>query len=48
MVWADTATKIYHTAGDPLYGTTKTGKWLTREEAVKEGYRAVEPPAAKK
>lgn len=48
MVWADTATKIYHTAGDPLYGTTKTGKWLTREEAAKEGYRAVEPPAAKK
>jgi hypothetical protein len=48
MVWADTAAKIYHTAGDPLYGTTKTGKWLTREEAVKEGYRAVEPPAVKK
>jgi hypothetical protein len=47
MVWADSTTKIYHTAGDALYGTTTTGKWLTREEAVKEGYHPVEPPAIK-
>ena len=47
MVWADTATKIYHKEGDPSYGTTKSGKWLTEEEAVKEGYRAAKPKAAK-
>jgi hypothetical protein len=47
MVWADTATKIYHKEGDPSYGKTKTGKWLTEEEAVKEGYRAAKPNVAK-
>jgi hypothetical protein len=47
MVWANTATKIYHKEGDPSYGNTKTGKWLTEEEAVKEGYRAAKPNAAK-
>jgi len=47
MVWADTATKIYHKEGDPSYGKTRTGKWLTEEEAVKEGYRAAKPNAAK-
>jgi hypothetical protein len=40
MVWANTATKVYHKEGDPSYGKTKTGKWLTEEEAVKQGYRA--------
>jgi hypothetical protein len=47
MVWADTATKIYHKEGDPSFGKTRTGKWLTEEEAVKEGYRAAKPNAAK-
>jgi hypothetical protein len=47
MVWADTATKIYHKEGDPSYGKTRTGKWLTEEEAVKEGYRAAKSNAAK-
>jgi hypothetical protein len=47
MVWADTATKIYHREGHPSYGKTRSGKWLTEEEAVKEGYRAAKPNAAK-
>jgi hypothetical protein len=47
MVWVNTATKIYHKEGDPSYGTTKKGKWLTEEEAVKQGYRAAKPAAAK-
>ncbi|MBE3123607.1 MAG: helix-hairpin-helix domain-containing protein [Planctomycetes bacterium] len=47
MVWADTATKIYHKEGDPSYGKTKKGKWLTEEQAVKEGYRAAKPIALK-
>jgi hypothetical protein len=43
MVWVDTATKVYHTEGDPLCGATKKGKWLTEQEAVKRGYRAANP-----
>ena len=45
MVWANTATKVYHKADDPSYGTTKKGKWLTQEEAVKQGYRPAKPDA---
>ena len=47
MVWANPATKIYHKEGDPSYGTTKKGKWLTEEEAVKQGYRPAKPNSAK-
>jgi hypothetical protein len=43
MVWVDTNTKIYHKVGDPSYGTTTKGKWLTEKEALKRGYRAVLP-----
>jgi hypothetical protein len=41
MVWADTPTKVYFKDGDPSYGTTKKGKWLTEKEAVKRGYHTV-------
>jgi hypothetical protein len=44
---SNTATKIYHKEGDPSFGKNRTGKWLTEEEAVKEGYRAAKPNAAK-
>ena len=43
MVWVDSATKVYHKEGDPSYGTTKKGKWLTEEKAIKSGYRAAKP-----
>lgn len=46
MVWVDTNTKIYHKVGDPSYGTTKKGKWLTEKDALKHGYRAVLPTMA--
>ena len=46
MVWANSTTKVYHKEGDPLYGKTRTGKWLTAEEAVKEGYLPAKPKAA--
>ncbi len=47
MVWVDTTTKVYHKEGDPSYGTTKKGKWLTEEQALKSGYRAAPPKAVK-
>jgi hypothetical protein len=47
MVWANTATKIYYKEGDSLYGNTKSGKWLTEEEAVKRGYRETKRDAAR-
>lgn len=40
MVWVNTATKVYHREGDPYYGKTKHGKYMTESEAVQAGYRA--------
>jgi hypothetical protein len=40
MVWVNTATKIYHREGDPWYGKTKHGKYMTEADAIKAGYRA--------
>jgi len=40
MVWVNTDSGIYHKEGSRWYGKTKTGKWMTEEEAVKEGHRA--------
>jgi hypothetical protein len=46
MVWVDTNTNVYHKVGDPSYGTTTKGKWLTEKDAIKRGYRAVLPTVA--
>jgi len=38
MVWVNTATKVYHVEGDPYYGKTKNGEWMTEEDAIKKGF----------
>jgi Helix-hairpin-helix motif len=40
MVWVNTETKVYHREGDPWYGKTKHGKYMTESEAIQAGYRA--------
>ena len=38
-VWVNLESKIYHRAGDRWYGKTKSGKYMTEDEANKAGYR---------
>jgi competence protein ComEA len=40
MVWVNTASKAYHFEGSRWYGKTKVGKFMTEEEAKKDGYHA--------
>jgi DNA uptake protein ComE-like DNA-binding protein len=40
MVWVNTQTKVFHKEGSRWYGKTKEGKWMTEEEAIKDGSRA--------
>jgi DNA uptake protein ComE-like DNA-binding protein len=40
MVWVNTATKVFHREGDPWYGRTKEGKFMTEADAIQAGYRA--------
>jgi hypothetical protein len=43
MVWANPETKIFHSPGDPWYGRTKNGQWMTQADAVKAGYQPAKP-----
>jgi competence protein ComEA len=38
LVWANLNSKVYHVSGDHYYGNTKHGKFLTEDDAKKEGY----------
>jgi len=40
MVWVNTTTHVYHKEGSEWYGKTKHGKYLSEQDAIKEGDHA--------
>jgi hypothetical protein len=48
MVWVNLKTKVYHVEGDPYYGKTKKGEWMTEEDAIKKGFRKSKQQEKKK
>jgi ribosomal protein S17 len=40
MVWVNTETHVYHKEASRWYGKTKKGKYVSEEEAIKEGDHA--------
>jgi hypothetical protein len=40
QVWVNTETHVYHKEGSKWYGRTKHGKYLSEQDAIKEGDHA--------
>ena len=40
MVWVNTTTKFYHRDASTHYGATKHGKFMTKDEAERAGFKA--------
>jgi hypothetical protein len=39
QVWVNTETGVYHREGSRFYGTTRTGKYMTEQDAIQAGYK---------
>ena len=39
MVWVNLESKVFHRQGDPWYGKTKKGQFMTEQAALAAGYR---------
>jgi DNA uptake protein ComE-like DNA-binding protein len=39
MVWVNPETKVFHRQGDPWYGKTERGQYVTESDALKAGFR---------
>jgi hypothetical protein len=40
QVWVNSSTHVYHKEGSRLYGKTKHGKYMSEQDAIKEGDHA--------
>lgn len=47
LVWVNLNTKVYHKEGQ-YYGNTKSGKFMTEDDAKKAGYKMAQEPGGKK
>jgi hypothetical protein len=48
MVWVNTDSHVYHKEGSRWYGKTKKGKYMTEQDAIKEGDHADKEETKKK
>ncbi len=46
MVWVNLESKKYHKEGSAWYGKTKSGKYMSESDAIKEGYKAANDKTA--
>lgn len=47
LVWANTNSRVYHTSDAKFYGTTKHGKFMTKDDAEKAGFKAAKDQTPK-
>ena len=39
QVWVNTEAGVYHREGSPFYGTTRKGRYMTEQDAIRAGYK---------